>query len=161
MVKEVGCIMNTPITRTTKEFIKSMKEWTELKKIDLQLYSLTHTYDEDPKRKLHILVPYDYETFNAICAYIQFECSELETSFSMDQTDIIEVLTKFYDCEECLYQKELLIDEDAKNIDLYINWESHCGSGVQEVKVLKRDVMNKYFEKYIESFYQEHPNWRP
>lgn len=160
MTNEVGCIMNTPITRTTKEFVNAMKEWTELKKIDPQLYSLTHTYDEDPKRKLHILAPYDYETFNAICAYIQFECSEIEESFSMDQTDIIEVLETLYDCNSS-FSVERKDIKKAKIVDLYINWESHCGSGVQEVEVLKRDGMNKYFEKFIEDFYQTYPDWRP
>lgn len=161
MSKEAVCIKNTPITMNTKQFIESMKQWSDLKKTEEdQLYYLTHTYDEDPNRKFYIKAPYDYETFNAICAYIQIECSEIETSFSMDQLDIIEILEVFYGCNSS-FSVEKKDMKKAKKVDLYINWESHCGSKVWEVDILKRDGMDVYFNKFVEEFYQSNPDWRP
>ncbi|OMD76848.1 hypothetical protein [Paenibacillus odorifer] len=155
------CIPSSKAAMNTNDFVKSMKQWTDLKKTRTsQLYALTHTYDTELNRKLYIKAPYDYEIFNAICAYIQFECSELESSYGMDQTDVIEVLEAFYNCSSS-FSIEKKKMKKAKIVDLYINWEQHCGSGIQEVEVLKRDGMNAYFEKFIEGFYQIHPEWRP
>lgn len=125
------------------------------------LYFLTHTYDEQ-QRKIWVKAPYDYETFNVICAYIQFECAEFEQSFSIDQTDVLEVLKKYYDCTGNFS----VVKEDkrkAKEINLYLNWEQFCGCAekIQSIESLHREGMNELLYKFVEDFYQSHPEWRP
>lgn len=137
-----------------KDIVNHLRELKELPKSEsIHCYCLTHTYDEK-KRRFYVEAPYDTEEFEAICAYIQFECSEIEESFSMDQTDIIEILENFYDCKKIKRTR-------ATQVDLYLNWEYFCGSGVQSVDCLKRTGMDEYFKKFIEKFYETHPEWRP
>lgn len=145
------CVRNSQTTKKRKEFVRSMMLKTELTKIDEnKVYYLTHTYNHDPNRKLYFLAPYDLETLNAICAYIQFECSKLDMSYAMDEREVIEILEKFYDCRSSFSADKGEVKK-AQGIDLYINWETHCGSNVQSVNSLQRNGMEKYFKRYIES----------
>lgn len=137
-----------------KEIVSRLKEFDQIPKSAMTHdYCLTHTYDEE-NRKFYVESPYDSEEFEAICAYIQFECSEVEESYAIDQTEVIEILEKFYDCKQSQ-------QSTAAEIDLYENWEYFCGSDVQSVECLKRDGMNDYFKKYVENFYEANPKWRP
>lgn len=155
------CTQHGVMARSSKEVVTSMKQWSELKKDNQsELYCLTHTYDNDQNRRVYVKAPYDYETFNAICAYIQFECGEIEPSYSMDQIEIIELLEKFYDCI-ANPSADLREMAEAKEVDLYCNWEYHCGSDVQAIYYLRREGMENYFKKYIEEFYEKYPEWRP
>lgn len=151
MSKGTTCMRNSQTTKNRKEFVQSMMLMTELTKIDEnKIYYLTHTYNHDPNRKLYFLAPYDLETLNAICAFIQFECSELDMSYTMDEREVIEILERFYDCRSSFSADKGDVKK-AQGIDLYINWETHCGSNVQSVSSLQRNGMDKYFKRYIDS----------
>ncbi|MFB5758949.1 hypothetical protein [Paenibacillus medicaginis] len=150
MSKEAMCIQNSQITKNRKEFVQSMMSLSKLKKADEYcVYYLTHAYNIDPNRKLYFKAPYNYETINSICAYIQFECSEFDMSYTIDEAEVIEILENYYDCSSSFSAEKEDIKK-VKGIDLYINWESHCGSNVQSVNCLRRDGMEKYFKEYIE-----------
>lgn len=135
-----------------KKFLKSEKDF---------IYYLTHTYDEEPRR-VWVKAPYDQETFEIICAYIQYECSEIEESFSMDQKDMLEVLENYYDCTGNFS----IAKEDKKKaieIDLYENWEIYCGLAdrIQNIELMHHNGMRELLGKFVESFYQVNPEWRP
>lgn len=150
MSKNASCIQKSQTTTKSKKIVQSMMSMTELPKLnENKVYYLTHTYNHDPNRKLYFLAPYDINTLNVICAYIQFECSELDMSYSMDESQVIEILEKFYSCRSSFSADKCDV-KDAQGIDLYINWETHCGSNVQSVDSLKRQGMVNYFIKYIE-----------
>lgn len=152
MSKGTGCIPGSPTAKNRKEYIQSLITITELPKLDEnKVYYLTHTYNHDPNRKLYFLAPYDIDTLNAICAYIQFECSESDMSYSMDESEVIEILETFYECRSS-FSAEKRDVKKAQGIDLYINWETHCGSGVQSVKLLKREGIEDFFKRYIDNF---------
>lgn len=137
-----------------KEITSRLKQCTQIPKSESNhVYCLTHTYDENPRR-FYVETPYNADEFEAICAYIQFECSEIEQSYSMDQAEVIEILEEFYDCKKIKRVK-------ATEVDLYENWEYFCGSDIQSVDCLKRERMEDYFNKYIEEFYKRHPEWKP
>ncbi|MCM3273978.1 hypothetical protein [Paenibacillus elgii] len=130
-----------------KRLVEKLQELNELPKSSNPIvYCLTHTYDLRPKR-FYVEAPYSHDVFEAICAYIQFECSEMEETYSMDQTDVIEILEKFYECKKVKRAK-------AIKVDLYYNWECFCGSGLQSVECLKRSGMNEFFNKFIKEFYK-------
>ncbi|QNR65402.1 hypothetical protein IAQ67_16030 [Paenibacillus peoriae] len=152
MSKEAMCINSSQTTKSRKEFVQSLMSLDELKKLDdNHVYYLSHTYNNDPNRKVYFKAPYDLDTINAVCAYIQFECSEIEMSYSMDESEVIEILEKFYDCSSTFSADNGDV-KTAQNINLYINWETHCGSNVQTVNSLKRKGMDKYFIRYVDSF---------
>lgn len=152
MSKVSACLASSPTAKNRKECIQTLMTMTELPKLDRsRLYYLTHTYNHDPNRKLYFLAPYDFDTLNAICAYIQFECAELDTCYSMDESEVIELLEIYYDCQSSFSANKPDVKK-AEEIDLYINWETHCGSKVQLVDSLKRDGMDDYFKRYIEKF---------
>lgn len=156
MSSRVDCIQNSRITKSRKEFVQSMKDWHDLKQTKgNSLYFLTHTYNVDPNRKLYVAAPYDYETINAIIAYIQFECTELDNTYSMDESEVIEILEKFYECRSSFSAVKEEVKK-AKAIDLYINWESHCGSKVQTVEFLERDGMKVMLQEYVDKFNKKH-----
>ncbi|MBU7316029.1 hypothetical protein [Paenibacillus oleatilyticus] len=128
-----------------EEIVARLKESASLPKEEKSYqYCLTHTHDHEPRR-YYIEAPYTPDIFEAICAYIQFECAEIEDTYSMDQTDVIEILEKFYECKSVKRTK-------ANQVDLYLNWEYFCGSQLQIVECLKRDGMNEYFQKYIDEY---------
>lgn len=152
MSKLSACLPNSPTAKNRKEHIRSLMTMAELPKLDEnKVYYLTHTYNQDPNRKLYFLAPYDLYTINAICAYIQFECAELDDSYSMDESEIIEILETFYECRSS-FSAEKRDVKKALGIDLYINWETHCGSGVQSVEILKREGMEDFFKRYVDNF---------
>ncbi|KAF6630616.1 MULTISPECIES: hypothetical protein [Paenibacillus] len=152
MSKKAMCINNNQATKSRKEFVQYLMSLDELKKSDgNHVYYLTHTYNNDPNRKLYFKAPYDLDTINAICAYIQFECSEIEMSYSMDESEVIEILEKFYSCSSTFSADKGDV-KTAQKIDLYFNWETHCGSNVQTVSSLKRKGMDKYFKRYVDGF---------
>lgn len=135
------------MSQQTKLIAEKLKQLNELPKTQNMIpYCLTHTYDEKVRR-YYVEAPYMPDVFEAICAYIQFECSEIEETFSMDQTDVIEVLEKFYGCNKIKRTR-------ANQVDLYLNWEWFCGSDIQSVECLKRDGMNVYFDRFIQDFYE-------
>lgn len=137
-----------------KEIVSKLKEVDQLpKSIFTHVYCLTHTYNETNRRS-YVESPYDTDEFEAICAYIQFECSEIEQSYSIDQEEVIEILEKFYDCKKIKRTR-------AAQVDLYLNWEYFCGSDVQSVDCLKRIGMDEYFNKYVAEFYEQYPEWKP
>lgn len=128
-----------------EEIVARLKESASLPKEEKSYqYCLTHTYDHEPRR-FYIDAPYMPDIFEAICAYIQFECAEIEDTYSMDQTDVIDILEKFYGCKSIKRTK-------ANQVDLYLNWEYFCGSQLQTVECLKREGMNEYFQKYIDEY---------
>ncbi|GAB6989561.1 hypothetical protein [Paenibacillus pini] len=63
--------------KTAKEVVIYVKEKKILKSSKEYIYYLTHTYDYEP-RKVWVKAPYDLETFEVICAYIQFESWHIE-----------------------------------------------------------------------------------
>ncbi|GMX64535.1 hypothetical protein Elgi_38040 [Paenibacillus elgii] len=128
-----------------KSIVEQLKKLSEIPEENkMYSYCLTHTYDEKPRR-FYVEAPYKSDVFEAICAYIQYECSELEETYSMDQTDVIEILDIFYGCKK---SKRAI----SYQVDLYLNWEYFCGSQLQTVECLKREGMNEYFQKYIDEY---------
>lgn len=149
------------MTLTAKRVVEYVKSKNELKDDKDYIYFLTHTYDEE-SRKIWVKAPYKPETFEVICAYVQYECSDIEQSFSMDQTDVIKVLEQFYDCSGTFSAAK----EDkrkAVEIDLYENWEIYCGlaGDIQDIDLLRRDGMKEVLGEFVELFYQAKPEWRP
>lgn len=110
-------------------------------------YVLTHTHDFTP-RFFYVIAPYSLDTMNALIAYIQFESCDIEETYGMDQTDVIEVLTKLYNCEKS--DKPL---DDAYEIDLYLNWEQWVAvsSDVQSVLLFKRENLTELLQQIINS----------
>lgn len=153
---EYGCLQDSVKNKSVKQFVENMKHWSELKTTEYFEYVLTHTYDEEPRR-LYVLAPYDYNTFNVICAYIQFEMAEIDESYSIDQTEVIECLERYYNCYK--------LDESKcpLEVNLYINWETHCGSDIQSIEILRRDEgqMSTYFSEVLDNWYDKSPEWRP
>jgi len=142
------------VGKLEKDIVEYLKQHSTIpKSLNMHSYCLTHTYD--PKRtRRYVTAPYEPLVFEAICAYIQFESSEIEEAYSISQEDVIEILEKFYGCQKIKRTR-------AHQVDLYLNWEYFCASGAQEVDCLKREGMDVYFKKNIESFYQTKPEWRP
>lgn len=143
------------------EVVEYAKNKEDLKSDKCYIYYLTHTYDEK-SRKIWVKAPYEQEIFEVICAYIQYECAEIEESFSMDQKDVLEVLEKHYGCTGNFS----IAKEDkkkAQEINLYHNWEIYCGKAedIQNIASLRRDGMKELLAKFVESFYQAKPEWRP
>ncbi|MGM1044756.1 MAG: hypothetical protein ACQEXX_01280 [Bacillota bacterium] len=149
------------MTKTAKEVVEFIKSKKDLKSEKDFIYYLTHTYDEE-QRKVWVKAPYDLETFEVICAFIQYECSEIEQSFSMDQTDVLKVLEQFYDSSGT-FSTDKQAKKKAIEIDLYENWEIYCGLAdeIQNIELLKREGLNELLNEFVESFYQVKPEWRP
>ncbi|MDR6779495.1 hypothetical protein J2W98_003775 [Paenibacillus peoriae] len=145
------------MTKTAKQVVEVVEKKKNLKSSRVNVFGLTHTYDVEP-RIVYVEAPYSVETFEVICAYIQYECAEIEQSFSMDQEDVIKVLEQFYECKAIKKQINA-----HYGVDLYENWEIYCGLAdrVQSVKLLKRNGLTELLNKFVEGFYQAKPEWRP
>ncbi|PZT57362.1 hypothetical protein [Paenibacillus silvae] len=138
---------------TAKQVVEMAKDKNELKDDKFNLFYLTHTYDEK-QSKVWVKAPYNAETFEVICAYIQYECFELEDGYGMGQEDVLKVLEKFYGCSGTFSVSK----EEKKSgikIDLYENWEIYCGlaNDIQNIKTLKREGMNDLLSEFVEEFY--------
>jgi hypothetical protein len=106
-----------------------------------------------------VSAPYTLDTFDVIVAFIQYECSEIEESFGMDQENVIKVLEKFYGCKELETPNRTSYYE----VDLYENWEMFCGTAdqIQSLELLKREGLKELLMEFVEAFYQSKPEWRP
>jgi hypothetical protein len=134
------------MSKHSYKIAEGLKLYNEIpKSTNMNPYCLTHYYDEK-LRRFYVEAPYDFDTFQAICAYIQYELSELDMTYSMDQTEVIEILETFYDCKKVKRTR-------ASQVDLYYNWEYFCGVGLQEVECLKRDGMDVLLQKYVDEFH--------
>ncbi|MNW32182.1 hypothetical protein D3C74_91190 [compost metagenome] len=110
-------------------------------------YVLTHTYDHEP-RSFFISAPYSFNHMNALIAFIQLESSDIEETYGMDQTEVIKVLSTFYDCQSLEIE-----DENASEIDLYTNWETWAapyGDVIQEIPQFKREGLADLLKTFIE-----------
>lgn len=144
--------------KTAKEVVELISKKKKLKSTKERTYCLTHIYDEKP-RNFWVLAPYSLEVFETICAYIQYECSDIEQSYGMSQEDIVKALEQLYECKAI----ETPRAGRYYKVDLYENWEIYCGQAgeVQKIETLKREGLRDLLEEFVESFYLEKPEWRP
>ncbi|WP_342423098.1 hypothetical protein [Paenibacillus sp. FSL E2-0178] len=146
------------MSKTSVQIVEKVSKKKKLETSKNHLYCLTHTYDNEP-RKYWVSAPYTLDTFDVIVAFIQYECSEIEESFGMDQEDVIKVLERFYGCKELETPDRISYYE----VDLYENWEMFCGTAdqIQSIELLKREGLNEVLAEFVEVFYQSKPEWRP
>ncbi|MGG1652285.1 hypothetical protein ABHN03_04065 [Paenibacillus sp. NRS-1775] len=144
--------------KTIKEVFESIKKKKKLQSKITRIFKLNHAADES-ETDCWVSAPYTLDVFEAICAYIQFECEKIEMSYDMSQDEVIEILEKFYGCKK----NERPTSGSYFNVDLYYSRELFCGSktNLEEIELLQREGMESYFKKYIEEFYCLHPEWRP
>ncbi|MNL07823.1 hypothetical protein D3C87_1285160 [compost metagenome] len=144
--------------KTIKEVFESIKKKKDLKSKVVKVFKLNHAADEQ-ETDYWVSAPYTLDVFEAICAHIEFECEKIEMSYDLGQDEIIEILEKFYDCKKI----KRPTSGTYYNVDLYYSREMFCGSdtNLEEIELLQREGMDTYFKKYIEDFYQSHPEWRP
>lgn len=124
----------------------------ELPKADpARAFVLTHTHDES-QRQCYLRAPYTRDVLNVLIAYIQFQSSDLEDVYGMDQTEMVEILCELYDCEA--FQEPILV---AEEIDLYLNWEEWCGLAeeVQSLSVFSKERLTGMLQKNIDSWNAE------
>ncbi|WP_063562920.1 hypothetical protein [Paenibacillus sp. O199] len=140
------------MTMTAKQVVEMVMGKLKLKDDKLKLYYLTHTYDEKQSR-VWVKAPYDQETFEVICAHIQYECFEIEESYGMSQEDVLKVLENLYECSGTFSSTK---DEKRKaiEVDLYQNWEIYCGlaNDIQDIELLKRAEMNETLKDIVKQF---------
>lgn len=101
-------------------------------------YKLTHYYDHEP-RVFYVKSTIKPEIMEALIAYIQYEMSNVEMEYSMDQTEVIYILKEFYNAADSKRGKNMT------HIDLYWNWEKWCGAAreLQSVELFKRDGLKE------------------
>lgn len=128
--------------RESQIIANKLRPFQQLPKLSAhRAYCLTHTYDCFP-RKYYVQAPYDYDVLCAICAYIQYECADIDETFSMEQHHVIEALEKYYGCTRGG-------NEPAQELDLYIDWEWFCGTELQKAECLKREGMTELLQTFI------------
>lgn len=159
---EVNCIPSMVNKNEREEMINSIASKTDIKSDKQYVYYLCHTYNHDVNKKVWVKAPYDQETFDILCAYIQFECAEIKESCSMSEEDILNVLEQYYDCTGS-FSISRNEKKKAVEVDLYENWEYYCGEAVriQKIESLKREGLTEQLKQYVESFYVDNPEWRP
>ena len=148
-LKQVTCYRSTNPNKmlTTKQLVGVAKGMTQLPEEEVCVYRLTHTYDPNPDRAAFVQSSIPTEFMELLVAFIQYECADLDESYAMDQTEVAEVLCQFYGAvalENCEPNVE------SYKIDLYINWERHCGSNVQGVGMFKRPQMKEFLKKFVD-----------
>ena len=112
--------MNT--LKSNQQYIRHVENKENLKLDYYNLFELS-THPDDSDDPVYIYAPYDFETFDVICAYIQFNAFEVDENYGMSETDVIEILIEFYDCS---------LESDCGHVDVYYmdlfeNWEHFCG----------------------------------
>ncbi|MGM1023196.1 MAG: hypothetical protein ACQEXV_22420 [Bacillota bacterium] len=130
--------------KKSKKVIEKLKQAESLKDGKHYAYVLSHTYDQDPTRLFYFRAPYSEEVMNALIAFIQYQCSAIEITYSMDQTEIVEILTTLYDCTE---SKEPILN--ATKIDLYVNWERWVHPDLRTVSLFMRDELNSMLHNFL------------
>lgn len=96
-------------------------------------YHLTHTYDKEP-RKIIITSNIEPYAMDLLIAYIQYQASEIDMSYGMDQEDIQRIIKEIYS-ESKKKDNVYNMDLTPCEIDLYINWEWWCGRADQVMNI--------------------------
>ncbi|WP_339193836.1 hypothetical protein MKY95_18920 [Paenibacillus sp. FSL P4-0176] len=146
------------MSKTREEIVQLVTKKKNLTQKKINIYCLTHTHDTEP-REYWVKAPYSVNVFNTLVAYIQFELSDIEQSYGMDQEDLIKILEQFYDCK----QTEKPDRGTYFEIDLYYNWEYFCSAydDVQKIESMRRLGLKEALADIVERFYQTRPEWRP
>lgn len=88
-------------------------------------YVLKHTYDIAPSPVI-IKTTIDSKTMDLLVAYLQYKADGMKHAFSFHQTDMADLLEKYFDCE--------VIESHSGSyyeIDLYENWEHWCSKAAE------------------------------
>ncbi|WP_240416716.1 hypothetical protein [Paenibacillus periandrae] len=125
------------------EIVNSLRQQNSLSDGMEYSYVLTHTYDLKP-RFFYLSAPYPIATMNALIAFIQFECFEIDETYGMDQTDILTVLTQIYECVQTT-----LVLPHATEIDLNHNWEYWCSSQVQSIPLFQKEQLRELLQQIV------------
>ncbi|MFB5678792.1 hypothetical protein [Paenibacillus terreus] len=128
----------------TDLLVEELKHAETIKDKEQHTFVLTHTYDQET-RLFFFRGPYAEETMNALIAYIQHKGSEIDMAYGMDQTEVITVLKKFYDCSDTD------LSMGATEIDLYINWEQWAGADLLNVAPFEREGLDEFLKTLIEN----------
>lgn len=110
-------------------------------------YKLTHYYDFEP-RPHYFKSNVSPDVMDALIAYIQFEMDDIEMAYSIDQTEVINILCEFYQARESKRGKSM------HHIDLYYNREKWCGVSdeVQNIELFQRKGLKERLkEMHIQS----------
>lgn len=131
-----------------EEIILALQNLDSIKSDTRQAFVLNHTYDVEP-RLVYLTGPYTFDAINTLIAYIQYESSDLDEVYGMDQSEVAVVLVQLYGCE--LSETPIT---DAQKIDLYLNWEEWCGLAreVQSIKLFKNERLSGMLQGFIDKW---------
>ena len=144
--------------KSAKEVLESVSKKKKLKSTRINTFELTHTYDIDKSKRYWVEAPYTLETFEIICAYIQYECALLDEQYSIANDEVIQILEKFYDCKEIKTPVG-----NYREIDLHENWEIYCSilDKIKGIDIVRRDGIEDILNPILEEWYKDNPEWRP
>ncbi|MBG9776126.1 hypothetical protein [Brevibacillus laterosporus] len=134
---------------TRKQVVEGLKHGVSIYSDKSYKYGLAHTYNLE-KRTSYFRSRINPIYMDALIALIQFEMSEkVDKCYSMDQEDVINILSKFFGV--------IKLDKQQKYnrsfvIDLYCNWEMWCGSRVWEVEQFKKEGMIEELQKIFNDY---------
>lgn len=110
---------------TRNEVIEKVCKQKNIYKKKEKYYVLKHTYDITPTPVI-IKTTIDSKTMDLLVAYLQFKADGMKHAYSFHQTDMANIITKYFDIE--------ILDSFTGSyyeIDLYENWEHWAGEAAK------------------------------
>lgn len=130
---------------TRNEAIEKVSKQRSIYKKKEKYYVLKHTYDVTPTPVI-LKTTIDFKTMDLLVAYLQFKADELKHAYSFDQTDMANIMTKYFNIE--------ILDSFTGRyyeIDLYECWEHWAGEAakVETIPQFHNDEMLKELEALV------------